>query len=126
MAENNNDFDPFDPTGMFKEMRNSNMDAWAKAMTHFVNTDAYAKASGEMLDSWLSNSAPLRKALETSLSQTLANLNMPSREDVSRLAERLTHIEMRLDDLEAMLEEHFRQPAKATKGRQTKTHRQES
>ena len=35
------------------------------------------------------------------MTQTLANLNLPSRDDVTRLAERLTNIEMRLDDLDA-------------------------
>jgi hypothetical protein len=35
----------------------------------------------------------------------LINLNMPTRDDIISLAERLTNIEMRLDDLEAKLEE---------------------
>ena len=38
------------------------------------------------------------------MSQTLANLNMASRDDITRLAERLTNIEVRLDDLDAKLD----------------------
>jgi hypothetical protein len=102
---NSNSFNPFDPTGMLKDMRNANMDAWAKMMVEFVNTEAYAESTGAMLDAWLATSGPLRKALEKSMSKTLAELNLPSRDDISRLAERLTHIEMRLDDMEAQIDE---------------------
>ena len=102
---NSNSFNPFDPTGMLKDMRDANMDAWAKMMVEFVNTEAYAESTGAMLDAWLTTSGPLRKALEKSMSKTLAELNLPSRDDISRLAERLTHIEMRLDDMEAQIDE---------------------
>jgi hypothetical protein len=105
MSENNNDFDVFDPLGMLKTMRSESMDAWAKMMVQFVNNEAYAHATGKMLDAWLSNSGPFRKLIENTMTQTLANLSMPSREEVTRLAERLTNIEMRLDDLDAKLDD---------------------
>ena len=105
MSDNNDKFDPLDPTGMLKEMRNAGMDAWAKAMIEFVNTEAYAESTGKMLDTWLSGSGPFRKAIEVSVTQTLNSLNLPTRDDVTRLAERLTNIEMRLDDLDAKLTE---------------------
>ena len=57
-----------------------------------------------MLDAWLSSSTPFRKAIENSISQTLAGLKLPSTDDISRLAERLTNIEMRLDDMDAKLD----------------------
>ncbi len=108
MSEKNDTFNPFDPTGMFKSVRDGNMDAWSRMMVEFVNTDAYAKATGAMLDAWLANSAPFRKAMEQAMTQVLTNLNMPTRADVTGLAERLTNIEMRLDDLEAKLDEGLR------------------
>jgi hypothetical protein len=105
MSEDNNRFDPFDPTGMFKSLRNEQMDTWAKFMVQFVNNEAYADATGKMLDAWLSNSGPFRKLIENTMQQALANLSMPSREEVTRLAGRLTNIEMRLDDLDAKLDQ---------------------
>jgi hypothetical protein len=108
MSHPNETFNPFDPTGMFKNIRDANMDAWSKMMIQFVNTDAYAEATGAMLNTWLATSAPFRKALEATMIQVLTNLNMPTRADVTSLAERLTNIEMRLDDMEAMLEEGLR------------------
>jgi hypothetical protein len=114
MSQPNNDvFNPFDPTGMFKTIRDANMDSWSKMMIQIVNTDAYAAATGTMLDAWLTTSGPFRKALEATLTQVLTNFNMPTRDDVTSLAERLTHIEIRLDDLEAKLEEALRPARKA-------------
>ncbi len=104
MSDNGNQIDPFDPTGMLKQMRDATMENWAKLMTGVVNTDAYAGATGAVLDATLNASAPLRELMEKTMSQSLANLNMPSREDFIRLAEQLTHIEMRLDDMEAKLD----------------------
>jgi hypothetical protein len=105
MTTSNGDFNPFDPAGMLKNMRDANMDAWAKMMGEFVSTEAYAESTGAMLDAWLTSSGPFRKVMETSMSQALAQLNLPTRDDVIRIADRLTNIEMRLDDLEAKLDE---------------------
>ena len=98
-------FNPFDPTGMFKEMRDANLDAYSKMMVDMVNTDAYAESTGAMLDAWLTSSAPFRKVIRESMGQALGDLNFPTRDDVTRLAERLTNIELRLDDLDARLDE---------------------
>ena len=35
----NDTFNPFDPTGMFKSMRDAGMDAWSKMMIQLVNTE---------------------------------------------------------------------------------------
>lgn len=108
MTPTNGDFNPFDPAGMMKSIRDANMDAWAKMMVEFVNTDAYAESTGAVLDAWLVSSGPFRKVMEDSMAKTLAQLNLPSRDDVTRIAERLTNIEMRLDDLDAKLDEALR------------------
>ena len=93
----------YDPIGAFREMRDNYLDAWAKAMVETVNTDAYAKATGMMLDAYLTASQPLRETLEKILPQTLQQLNLPSRTDFISLAERVTHVEMKLDDMDATL-----------------------
>jgi hypothetical protein len=105
MAENNQPADFFDPTGMLKSMRDSGLESWSKVMSSLVHGEAFAEANGAMLDALLSTSAPFRKSLETVMSQTLANLSLPSRDDVARLAERLTNLEMRLDDMDSKLDQ---------------------
>lgn len=103
MANPNGEFNPFDPTGMLKGMRDANMEAWSKIMVDVVNSEAYAESTGAMLDAWLTSSGPFRKTIESGMAQTLAELNLPTRDDITRIAERLTNIEMRLDDLDANL-----------------------
>jgi hypothetical protein len=70
-------------------------------MIELVNTEAYAEATGRILDSYLSASVPMRKVVEQAMAQVLGQVNMPTRAEVLSLAERMTNIEMRLDDLDA-------------------------
>lgn len=132
MSQNNNGFDVFDPLGVYKNMRDAQLDAWAKVMVELVNSEAYAEATGVMLQNYLSNTGPVLKAMEAAMQQTLANLNLPSRDDVTRLAERLINIEMRLDSLDAKLDEIHPptsrpepKPARAPKGKARSKENQE-
>jgi hypothetical protein len=94
----------YDPMSAFREMRDQYLDAWGKVMIETVNTDSYARATGAMLDSYLTASTPFREALEKVMLQALQQMSMPSRADFCSLAERATHIELKLDDMDARLE----------------------
>ncbi len=94
----------FDPMEPWRGMRDVYMDAWGKTMVDMVNSEAYAQASGAMLDSYLTVSAPFREAIEKAMLKTLEQLAMPSRAEVVSIAERMTNIEMRLDDIDAKLD----------------------
>jgi hypothetical protein len=100
-APNGKEADPADP---FREMRDGYLDAWSKTMVDTVNSDAYAKASGMMLNSYLSTSSPFREAVEKVMLQALQQFSMPSRADLISLAERAVNIELRLDDMDAKLD----------------------
>ena len=93
-----------DPVAAFRQIRDSYLDAWAKATVDVVNTEAYAQATGSMLDTYLSASSPFREMMEKTMRQALEQLNMPSRADFVSLAERLTNVEMKLDDMDAKLD----------------------
>ncbi len=95
---------PPDPMEAFREMRDTYLDAWAKAMVETVNTDAYAKTSGTVLDTYLSASSPFRESVEKAMLHVLEQLSMPSRADFVALADRVTNIEMHLDDMDAKLD----------------------
>lgn len=94
-----------DPLQTWRTLRDAGMDAWAKAMVSAVNTEEYAKTTGTMLDTYLTASIPFRQMLEKVMEQALQQVNMPTRADLIDLAGRLTNIEMRLDDLDAKLDE---------------------
>ena len=104
MADEANGAKKFDPMEPWRGVRDVYLDAWAKTMVDMVNTEAYAQASGAMLDSYLTVSTPFREAVEKAMLKTLEQLAMPSRADVVSIAERMTNIEMRLDDLDAKLD----------------------
>ncbi len=100
-SKNNKPFDPMEP---WRGMRDSYLDIWAKSMVDMVNSEAYSQATGAMLDTYLTMSAPFREAVEKAMLKTLEQLAMPTRADIVSIAERMTNIEMRLDDLDAKID----------------------
>ena len=107
---------PSDPVESLREVRDKYLDSWAKVLIDVVNTDAYARASGAMLETCLSMSAPFRAAVEKAMLQTLQQLSLPSRNDFVGLAQRVSNVELKLDDVDAKLdriEKLFAQPATA-------------
>jgi polyhydroxyalkanoate synthesis regulator phasin len=94
-------FDPFAP---FREMRDAYFDAASKNMAEAVNSEAYAKATGAMLDCYLTASTPIREEISKSMLQMMQQLSMPSRQDIAALAERFANLELRVDDLDAKLD----------------------
>jgi polyhydroxyalkanoic acid synthase PhaR subunit len=92
------DFDPFELWKPFQ-------DAWAKALSESVSSEDFAKAMGKYLDEYLQTYAPMRRQVERFVEAYLQQMNLPTRAEVVGLAERLANIEMRLDDLDAKLDE---------------------
>src|SRR5271167_2388462 len=102
--EPTNDGKRFDPLEPWRGVRDVYMDAWAKTMVEMVNTEAYAQATGTMLDTYLTVSTPFREAVEKAMLKALEQLAMPSRAEFVSIAERMTNIEMKLDDLDAKVD----------------------
>ncbi len=102
--EPTNDGKRFDPMEPWRGVRDVYMDAWAKTMVDMVNTEAYAQATGTMLDTYLTVSTPFREAVEKAMLKALEQMAMPSRADFVSIAERMTNIEMKLDDLDAKVD----------------------
>ena len=107
---------PFDPAA-WRQGRDAYLDAWARMMVDAVNTDAYAKATGTMLDSYLTASGQFREAIEKSMIHALEQLSMPTRADIVSIAERLTNLEMRLDDMDAKLDQIAKSTSAPSRGR---------
>ncbi len=98
-------FDSTDPVGAWRTIRDANLDAWAKGMATMVNTESFSKALGIQLDTMLIASAPMQKMVSQYMESYLAQASMPSRAEVISLAQRMTNIEMRLDDMDARLDD---------------------
>ena len=92
-----------DPLDQWRELRDAYIDIWAKASVEVVNSEAYAQTNGALLETILSTSAPFREAQKKTMISALEQCNMPSREDIVRLADRLANLELLLDDMDAKL-----------------------
>ena len=57
-----------------------------------------------MLNNYTTLSAPFRDALDKAMVMALEQFSLPSRQQITSLAERFTNFEMRLDDLDAKLD----------------------
>lgn len=89
-----------DPFGFWKTQRDATLEAWSKLMIDMVNSQEYARFTGTFLDQYLSMAQPVQDAVQRSMTMSLAYFNMPSREEIVSIADRLVHIETRLDDLD--------------------------
>jgi len=95
----------FDPVKLVRDARDASMDAWAKLMLRIAGSHEYQRMQGFISKPTLLAIAMFRKASDSTMGGVLGNLNMPSREEVLQISQRLTHIEMALDDLAAGLDQ---------------------
>jgi polyhydroxyalkanoate synthesis regulator phasin len=117
MSDTQSQGQAYDLFESWRVMRDAGMDAWAKAMVETVKNEDYARVTGTMLDAYLTASIPFREMVERTMAQALQQFNMPSRADITSLAERLTNIEMRLDDLDSKITQVLSRPAAHGTGR---------
>jgi hypothetical protein len=103
-----------DPLDQWRELRDAYIDIWAKASGEAVNSEAYAQASGTMLEAFLSTSSPFRDAQKKVMVSALEQCNMPSRDDYVRMAERLSNLELLLDDMDSRLRQIHQIVSKAS------------
>jgi len=95
----------FDVIEQLRQARDQGMDAWAKATLRVTSSEPYLRVTGLLLQPGLLATALVRNSTEKAMSELLARLNMPSREEVLSLSQRLTRIEVVLDDLSAAVDE---------------------
>lgn len=105
MSKQNFDSAPFDPFTFWKEFQNTGLANWSKMLNELVASPDFAKQLGESVGLYLESSAPVRQHIEKTMSLYLEQMNMPSRQEVTRIAERLTNLEMKVDDIDAKLDE---------------------
>jgi hypothetical protein len=85
-------------------VRDSAMEDVAKVTLAWTSSDAYQALNAGLSKPALLMASVFRKAVESAMADLLAKLNLPSREDVLALSQRLTRIEMTLDDVGAGME----------------------
>ena len=78
---------------------------WAGAASEMVSSKGFADSVAQQLESTLSMTQLMRRQMSEIMEQSLQQMSLPSRKQVLDIAGRMTNLEMRLDDLEAKLDE---------------------
>jgi hypothetical protein len=98
-------------------VRDSAMEDLAKVTLAWTSSDTFQTINAVISKPALLTAAMVRKATESAMADVLARFNLPSREDVLALSQRLTRIEMTLDDLGAGMDQLRRASAPARQQR---------
>jgi hypothetical protein len=102
---------PFSVMGAVRSARDSMLEDLAKVTLALTTTNVYRKANAAVMRPSLVVSAILKEKREEAMAEVLEKLNMPSRQEVITVAQRLTRIEMALDDIGAGMDQLRRQTA---------------
>lgn len=78
---------------------------WSGAMSQVTGSKAFADTLAQQMQTTLTSAGLARKQAGEAMEQYLQQMNMPTRKEVLGLAQRLAAIEMRLDDLDAKLDQ---------------------
>jgi hypothetical protein len=100
-AEGSKGFDLFK---VLRERRDTLLDALAKVTLRVTSSRPYFAVSTALARPSLLAAGISRKATSAAAARILEAINMPSREDVLTLSQRLTRMEMVLDDVSAALD----------------------
>jgi polyhydroxyalkanoate synthesis regulator phasin len=78
---------------------------WSGAMSDTVASKGFADSMAQQLEASLSAAQMMRRQMGQLMEQSLQQMSLPTRKDMVSLAGRMTNVEMRLDDIEAKLDE---------------------
>jgi hypothetical protein len=95
----------FDPADMMIQFYDNWTKTWANAMSEATTSKSFAESMGQQMESSLDTLALIRRQVNEFMEQYLQQMSLPTRKEVIGLAERLTKIEMDLDDLDNKMEE---------------------
>jgi hypothetical protein len=89
-----------DLMAQWKQFLDQWIEAWSRVLGQAMNTEGFAQAMGRSLEGWLAAQAPLKKAGDQALEQTLQSLNVASRTQLTSVAKQIVELEERLERVE--------------------------
>ena len=98
-AENLSSRRPPDPFELWRQIYDTNERAWNAVLERTVNNPAFAESSGKLLETVLS----AQKTVRDNMRMYLEQINVPTREDVSRLGELIVALEEKVDQVDDRL-----------------------
>lgn len=105
MTEEKSDKSKVDPFSQMMAFYDTWAKTWSEAMSETVSSKKVAEAMGQQMETSLEAMSLVRQQVRAITEQYLQEMGLPARDQVVTLAERLTAIEMRVDDVDAKLDE---------------------
>jgi polyhydroxyalkanoic acid synthase PhaR subunit len=107
MSDENNKHEKqeFEPFAQMIQFYDAMSKTWSKAMSEAVASESFAKSMGEQLEGSLDTLSLIQNQMGAITEKYLEQMNLPTRKDLISLGERLTRIEMVIDDLDSKLDE---------------------
>jgi hypothetical protein len=92
-----------DPLALWKSFTEKNEETWTKFMQQAVSTPEFAQAFGRTAN----NKASYRQMVKQTAKTYLEAADMPSRDDLTRLAEQIVSLDAKVDNIEDGLSDNF-------------------
>lgn len=105
MSEEKSDEQTIDPFAQMILFYDSMSKSWAKVMSDAVASKSFAESMGQQVEGSLESITVMQKQFGDLYERYLQQMNLPTRKEMVSLAERLTKLEMAVDDLDAKLDE---------------------
>jgi len=96
---------PFTIFGAVRSARDSMLEDFARLALAVTTTNTWRKVNAAVMKPTLIVSTIVKEKRDEAMADVLEKLNMPSRQEVTNVAQRLTRIEMALDDIGAGLDQ---------------------
>ena len=90
---------PPDPFELWRQIYETNERAWNTVLERTVSNPAFAESSGKLLETFLAAQKTIRDNMRSYLEQ----VNLPTREDITRLGELIVALEEKVDQLDDRL-----------------------
>lgn len=94
-----------DPFAQMFQFYDAFAKSWASVMTETVASRGFAESMGKQVESSLDAVSLMRRQMGELMEQYLQQMSLPTHKEVVGIAERLTRLEMAVDDLNAKLDE---------------------
>ena len=78
---------------------------WSGAASEMASSKNFADSMAQQLEASLSATQLLRRQMGELMEQSMQQMSLPTRRQILSIAERMTNIEMRLDDMEAKMDQ---------------------
>jgi hypothetical protein len=92
-------------SSLLRPLQDAWLDGWSRVAARAVESDTLNSMTGRSINLYLRTVEPIQHIFEKSFEQTLHRMQLPTRTEFASLSNRMTHIEKKLDDITALLEE---------------------